>query len=501
MHDRTAVFMRATGLLLQYSTPLVLLVACGGGGKAESALPTPPAAVTPPCSDGYGSVADRAAIEQAMATGAAADVQRAIAQARSTRGARVGCPEAYPSRSPPDVARPSLDLVRAQWESVHAPALASYRLGCPDIGRGTPSAAIGGYAARRAGGSASAVALPDIARMLEAQQLTPQRSAPVVDTTWGVFGGYLGSGASDACALGGVPGVAVSEWCTRLPTQCPTYAEGLFAGGRFAVADINRAAGAFDGGIGFDQGWSGVMMIEAAQDDPDAARRAQWRAAALLAGEWSAAEPPVRNHNYTAKNVWLLARLYGWTGEARWRAALLDKLDRNLLPGVLMDQDGDGRVDAPGPAVSFAELAPVAQVPGRMWDAHNAVTHYQGMNAVGVVEAYVALRDRGDTAAARVRPYALAMLDNLAREFLQLGLPDSSASQREAGLALLAGSWKIARAESLARPAWEQALDAAWNTGITRAPGAGTSFAGLYLAYRSGADYRDAAAASGSLPR
>jgi hypothetical protein len=264
-----------------------------------------------------------------------------------------------------------------------------------------------------------------------------------------------------------------------------TYADGLYAGRRFLVADVNRAAGLYDGGIAFDQGWAGVMMLEAARIEPDDALRSTFQQSARLAGAWSAAAPPVRNHNYTAKNVWLLARLYAATGEARWREPLLDKLERNLLPGVLMDADGDGLTDAPGPALPFAQLAPVARVPGRMWDPHNAVTHYQGMNTVGMVEAYVALRDRGDPAAARIRPYALAMLDNLAHEFTQLGVPSSTASQREAGIALVLGAWKIALREGLARPDWSRAVDAVYNGPTARAAGAGTAFVGLYLAYRT----------------
>jgi hypothetical protein len=155
-----------------------------------------------------------------------------------------------------------------------------------------------------------------------------------------------------------------------------------------------------------------------------------------------------------------------------------------------MDQNGDGLTDAPGPQVSFSDLAPVARTPGRMWDAHNAVTHYQGMNAVGLVEAYVALRDRGDAAdAARVRPYALAVLDNLSAEFVQLGMPDSVPSTREAGVALVLGLWKIAVPERLAKPRWEQAVDAAWNSEAVQSPDSGAVYAGLYLAYRAGAPY------------
>jgi hypothetical protein len=476
-----------------FAAPL-LLAACGGSAEAPAAGAAAAAAVAAPplsvvetaCADNDVSPGIPRAIEGAMATGSSADVAQAIGAARAALGLRIGCPEALSARTAGNFTRPELSAVRARWTDVHAAALSTYRISCPEIGRGAPSAALGAFAALAVGAPASRAQLTDIARMVEAQQYTVARGGQVVDTSEGVFGGIVASGRSDPCALTGVPGEVVQQWCARFAEQCVTYASGQFAGRRFLVADINRAAGVYDGGIGFDQGWSGVMMLAAAQAETDDALRTLFQQSASLAGAWSAAEPPVRNHNYTAKNIWLLARLYGQTGETRWRSALLDKLERNLLPGVLMDANGDGLTDAPGPQLPFAQLAPVAQVPGRMWDLHNAVTHYQGMNTVAMVEAYVALRDRDDRAeAARVRPYALAMLDNLAREFTQLGLPASSASQREAGIALVLGAWKIALPERLARPDWDRAIDAVYNGPTSRNAGAGTVAAGLYLAYRT----------------
>ncbi len=460
-----------------------------GGGDAATPMSSSPAGVVAPCSDGYGSPADRAAIESAMLVGTASDVRSAIDGARTTRGVRMGCPESDPSRSAPDTTAPTLSQLAAHWNSVHGPAVAQYRIQCPELGRGPGSAALGAWFAKRAGGNTSANALTDIARMMEAQQFTAERSSPVVDTTYGVYGGMVSSGVLDSCSLSGKPDQQVSSWCATFPAQCPQYSSGLFAGRRFLVADVNRAANVIDGGAAFDQGWAGVMMIEAAIAEPDPVLRAKFEASARLAGQWSAAEPPVRNHNYTAKNIWLLARLYAWTGDSGYRVAMLDKLERNLLMGVLMDANGDGLNDAPGPPVGFAQLASVAQVPGRMWDAHNSVTHYQGMNTVAMVEAYVALRDRGDTLdAAHLRPFALAMLDNLAHDFLVLGVP-SGAGQREAGFALALGQWKIANLEAVARPGWERSLAAIFNAGASSSAGAGTAFAGAYFAARSGIRY------------
>lgn len=251
-----------------------------------------------------------------------------------------------------------------------------------------------------------------------------------------------------------------SALCETKPTMCVEYKGGMWAGRRFVMADYD-VPDFLDGGGAYDHGIAGVMMIEAALQQNDPKLKQRYKDAALLAGEWAIAEPPVRNHNYTAKLVWLLAELYEWTGEAKYRTAMLDKLNRNLLPGVLMDADNDGQVDGMSNQ-SFAVLATIAQRPGRYWDGHNARPVYQAMNAFALIEAYVALRERGDkTEAARVKPYAFATLDNLAAEINQFGVPSSGYTM--VPYALLLGLYKIAAAEKQPQPAWAKAFAAYWN--------------------------------------
>lgn len=104
-----------------------------------------------------------------------------------------------------------------------------------------------------------------------------------------------------------------------------------------------------------------------------------------------------------------------------YRDALLDRLERNLKPGVLMDRNADGLVDGMAHQ-PFAELNPVARLPGRMWDGHNSIVWYQASTRWAMTEAYCAFRDRGDTdEAADLRALAIAMLDNMAWELTQLG--------------------------------------------------------------------------------
>ena len=248
----------------------------------------------------------------------------------------------------------------------------------------------------------------------------------------------------------------------------------------------------YDGGAAYDHAVASVMMIEASLQLNDPTSKKLFRESALLAGDWAIAEPPVRNHNYTAKLIWLLAELYGLTGQAKYKNAMLDKLNRNLKPGVLMDFNNDGKVDGMKNQ-SFLELTPAAQKPGRIWDGHNARPTYHAMNSWALVEAYVALRDRGDKKeAAKVKPYMLAMLDNISWETNNLGVPNSGRTQTP--YALLLALWKVAAVEKTPQPEWEKALRAYWNTGVMRMTDAnnnseGSLNTGLFLLYKSGVKY------------
>jgi len=447
--------------------PAVLFVLCSGVAFSDSGVQP-----EPPCNQAYGSAEDRAAIQAAMSSGNAARVRHALDRAKATRGKQVGCPDRAYARLPlpGDRRRPNPAAVRAYWRERYVPALTDFSIGCPQTGRELAPLAL---AARRLASSdqtALALALDDVALMYQAQQYTAEHAPRPLVADAGIYGYFLAdSAALSGCALQGIAAEVAVELCTEQPVLCPVYNGGAFAGLRFAVADHHKTPDGMIGDIGgaaFDTGWVGVMMIEAALATDDPELSALFRGSALRAGEWAMAQPLVSNHNYTAKTVWLLARLYGWTGRRDFRAALLDRLERNLLPAVLMDRDGDRRVDGLDD-VAFEALSPVAQTPGRMWDGHNSLPWYQSINALAMVEAYVALRDRGDCVLAqRYRPYALAMVDNLANEILELGVPaDIGVVWRDLPLSILMATWKIARHEHDGRPLWEQALWALWNVG------------------------------------
>lgn len=433
------------------------------------AQPAPPV-----CSGNrYGTAAQAAAIEVAMLSGSVADVSAAIRAAQATRGSELGCAEAAYGYGTNNLAAPSPETLRAQWQ-LHVDS-ATDSLGvydvCPGLGRAGGAYALGGWLARGYGRAFDASALQAISANLLHTQYVAART-PGRQPTWtGLFAYAERLGQPGSCFVGGVVGEGVAAACSSVPQLCVTYESGRFANERFFVGDYLVDPPLRDGGGAFDHGWAGVMLIEAALATSDAGLRERYRAAALAAGDFALAEPPVRNHNYTAKLIWLLAALYDWTGESRFRDGLIDKLERNLLPAVLMDQNNDGIID--GLTTRFADLvAPAARVPGRLWDAHNALPWYHAMNAWAMVEAYLAFKSRGDVEwAARTRVHAIAMLDNLGAELGQGGLAPGGTGSSQIPFAFITGLWKLADAEGLSRPAWERGLWSVWNQGLGGTPG------------------------------
>lgn len=430
-----------------------------------------------------------------MLSGNAADVSAAINAAKHTRRERVGCAESSYSYDKPEFKRPTKRELIGVWRKVHAPQLANYKITCPTAARNWGYFALGGYYARLAGENADEAGLADIAKTLEATQYKKENTSfpPVRDP--GMFG-YLAVDRGDQCFdstnIAGTPlSEVIKGYCGHIKQGCPMYYGGIFSGKRFLIADTEPSTKLYDGGAAYDHAIAGVMMVEASLQLKNPSYKRLFRESALLAADWGIAEPPVRNHNYTAKLIWLLAQAYSLTGEAKYKAAMLDKLDRNLKPGVLMDLNNDGLVDGMK-GQAFNSLALPAQRPGRIWDGHNARPTYHAMNSWAFVEAYVALRDRGDTAeAARVKPYLTSMLDNISWETNNLGVPNSGRTQTP--YALLLALWKVAAVEKIGKPEWEKAINAYWNTGVMKIAGESNSegalITGLFLLYRSGFDY------------
>lgn len=446
--------------------------------------------VIPPCGNDYGTNADESNISLQMRYGTISDAVNAIDQGKNTRGTALGCPQLALTYAQADTTEPTLAQIENTWLTVHAPAISAFSVSCPRIGRYENNAALGAYYAMQAGYFTDTTQLADIAQMMYDQQYAAWNTPSPMPRNEGVYG-YVHVASSDPCYPGGVVGSSVGTLCSTLPAYCVAYTGGQFAGENFAISGQDDANNWFDGGLAYDHGWVGIQMIESSILQPDPAIQQQFRTSAELAGQYAIVEYPVKNHNYTAKLIWLLAELYAWTGDSIYQSELNHKLDKNLIPGILWDANQDGMVDGTTPAVAFNSLTATAQTPGRMWDGHNSLPWYQAMNTWAMVESYVAFRDQGDLARANaLKPYAIAMLDNLAAETLNQGVVSpNSLGVRDITYALLLGIWKISQYENEAHSSWEQAAWALWNAGYFSTYSTHTVCVGLYLCVQSGTPY------------
>jgi hypothetical protein len=435
----------------------------------------------PPCGNDYGNASDENAIIQQMRFGTILDAQNAIAQAKNTRGYALGCPQISYNHNIANYSQPALSNIVSVWNTEHRPSIESFTINCPRIGRYENNAALGAYYATLAGYPVDLQSLKDIALMQIAQQYTSENVTNVDPLHEGVYG-YINVASSDPCYPGGVVGSSVQAVCAAAPALCTTYDNGLFAGESFLVGDQYDPLSFYDGGIAYDHGWVGTHLIEAAIQQSDVNFKLACKNSVELAGQWALNQEVVKNHNYTAKLIWLLSEMYLWTGDSTYKNELNYKLDKNLLPGILIDENLDGFADGTSPSVAFQDLTSVATVPGRMWDGHNSLPWYSAMNAWALTEAYVAFRDRGDLVRAQeLKPYAIAMLNNLSWEINNLGVIDDQLGVRDLTYALLLGIWKIAQYENEPHPDWESASWALWNAGYFDTYSTHSVCVGLYL--------------------
>lgn len=274
--------------------------------------------------------------------------------------------------------------------------------------------------------------------------------------------------------------------------MCITYDFGDFIGEEFLVGDQYAPLDFYDGGIAYDHGWIGIQMIEAAIQQDDSVLKSKFKNSAVLAANWAINEYAVKNHNYTSKLIWLLAQLYAWSGDDIYKNALNEKINRNLIPGILFDATLDGFVDGTSPLIPFSSLYSAAQTPGRMWDGHNSLPWYAAMNTWAMTESYVAFRDQGDLVRANeLKPYMTAMLDNLATEIVNLGVIDPAyLGVRDLTYAFLIAIWKVSQYENEAHPSWENAAWAIWNSGAFDSFNTNSVCVGLYLLIQTDTPYQ-----------
>ena len=463
--------------------PCLLLA---GPSAMSAAVPQPPGLLP------WGAPADVGQIGLAQRQGTVAEVALAITAAKQNRGEWLGCPDTVQTYTPATAIEPTAAALASSWTTIHAPGLATTPSDRPIPARGWGYKVLGAYAARRSGLAVDEAQIDRLIAAAEATQYADANAAWPPQRTAGMYG-YVIVPTSDPWfdttpVSGSTLGQVLLDLANQRPQVITAFDGGLWAGRTFSIADVDASSGWYDGGAAYDHGIAGAAMIEGAMQHPDASVRARRLASARLATDWAIAEPPVVNANYTAKLVWLLASMYALGGAPADRTALLDKLDRAVLPGILMDANADGVVDGVA-GRQFADLAAVAQTPGRLWDGHNSRTVYHAMIAQAVTAAYAALRDRGDLSeAARIKPYALALLGNLAAEINGLGVPASGRGL--VPFALIQGQWLIDRAEGTSTPAWNQALARLWTAGSFNQAGESSGALGLMTLKTSAVPYQ-----------
>ncbi len=453
---------------------------------ASSLVFTGLAQLKPPCDLNYGTDADETNIALQMRYGTILDAVNAINQAKNSRANSLGCSQSLYSYTPANPNEPLLsDLVRI-WNSEHAPYISNFDISCPRIGRYESNSALGAYYAMLAGYYSDTSKLAEIADMMYDQQYASWNINSPDLRNEGVYG-YINVPVTNPCYPGGVVGSSVSTVCSELPSYCVTYTGGQFSGSNFLISGQDDSHNWFDGGIAYDHGWIGVQMIESSIQQNDPLLKEKYRNSARLAAQYCISEYAVKNHNYTAKLIWLLAEMYAWTGEKLFANELNYKLNKNLIPGILWDSTNSGVVDGTSPPISFSTLTAVAQQPGRMWDGHNSLPWYHAMNTWALTEAYVAFRDQGDsTRASDLKPYVLGMVDNLANEILNKGIvsPDQLGI-RDITYSLLIAIWKLSQYENEPHQNWESAAWAMWNTGYFNKYSTHSVCVGLYLLVQS----------------
>jgi hypothetical protein len=210
---------------------------------------------------------------------------------------------------------------------------------------------------------------------------------------------------------------------------------------------------------------------------------------AILAGEWCLKEKAVLNHHLVAKLVWALAALYDFSGEEKYKNQMLKLLKINLMPSILMDMDQNRIID--GTEISFDSLVAYSKIPGRVWDPQNASIWNTAIVGWGLINAYAALRDRGDFITAnKIKPFALVVINNICTEIVLRGMPPVGPGFRDVAYCVLEALWKIDQAEKTENLLWNKCARVIWNTGILRTGGQFSVNLGQMVRYVSKTPYQ-----------
>jgi hypothetical protein len=126
-----------------------------------------------------------------------------------------------------------------------------------------------------------------------------------------------------------------------------------------------------DGGLQFDNGECGAAML----DLYEATRDPRYLDSARKAADWAAARPLCPNWNYNSFSVFMLARMFAVTHEAKYLDAAIHKARLGVIPGQLTNGPHAGRwVDRHNarPAYHYIMMRALAQLAAMMPPDHAA---------------------------------------------------------------------------------------------------------------------------------
>ena len=124
-----------------------------------------------------------------------------------------------------------------------------------------------------------------------------------------------------------------------------------------------------DGGLQFDNGECGAAMLDLYEVTKDE----RYLNSARKAADWAAARPLCPNWNYNGFSVFLLAKIFGVTHEAKYLDAAMHKARLGVIPGQLTDGPHAGRWVDPHnarPAYHYIMMRALAQLAAVMPPNH-----------------------------------------------------------------------------------------------------------------------------------
>lgn len=411
----------------------------------------------------YGLPDGKKKIQQAILKGDSAYFQHQVLQCRKARGLTLGAPQQEPLYRKPDTSEIDEREVEKIWNGVVDQWLV-WEPNCPENPFQMPSALIGNSIGKGTGkGPIPEGQLRNMATLILSQQAGQGKLVPSIGTPVGL----PEISTEDPCSQAGASQRFVQMSCKSYPEACPVMQGGIFKGRRFLVADQSIEQEWFDGQLIPHQAMAMEEILLAFQLLGDST----YLNSAIGIGQWCLQEKPVSSASLTARLAGALAILYAYTGQKTLKDYLKPIVFQMLTPHLLTDYDTNGLVDGQ-PDVLFSNLAPTAQIPGRLWDGYGASSWQTAAYARGLLQAYLAFSIQQDSAEAeKLFPYLAFVYQNLVAEINQWGTPPPGEGFRDLCLAILDGHHYLKNELPIKDGDWEKAIRILWNARVIQRGG------------------------------